>query len=134
MQSREYSLGLGARKLGSEVFDRQFPQPCYASKFAEEFAGGNFADSGNFGQRSAQPPARSTLPVEGDRKPMRFVANLLDQLKHRRVAVENDRLILAPEDIKNFLFLRDAGHRLIDDLQFFQRLRGRMQLADPSIN
>ena len=116
MQSGEYSLSLGARKLGGEVFHRQFPQPGYASKFAEKFASGHFAYSRNFSQGSAQAPARSTLPVEGDRKPVGFVANLLDELKNRRVAIENDGFVLAPEDIENFLFLGDAGHRLIDDL------------------
>jgi len=116
MQSGEYSLGLGARKFGGEVFHRQFPQPGHASKFAEKFASGHLAYSGNFSQGSAQPPARSTLPVEGNSKPVRFVANLLDQLKNRRVAVKNNGLILAPEDIEDFFFLRDAGHRLIDDL------------------
>src|SRR5262249_61562810 len=99
-----------------------------------KFASGNFADSGNFSQRSAQTPARPALAVKSDCEAMRFVANLLDQLKNRRVAVKNDGLILAPEHIENFLFLGDAGHRLIDDLEFFERLRSRMQLPDSPVN
>jgi hypothetical protein len=134
MQSGEYSLGQGAGQFGSEFFQRQFPQPRNASKFAEKFASGNFANSGNFSQRSAQTPGGSSLAVESDSKSMRFVPNLLDQLKHRRVAVKNDGLILAPEDIENFLFLRDAGHRLIDDLQFFQHLGRGVQLTNASVD
>src|SRR6202007_2766305 len=93
-----------------------------ASEFSQEFACRALANTGNFRQRSAQPPAGSPPAVESDRKTMCLITNLLDQLQHGRVPVENDRLVLAPENVQNLLFLRDASHWLVCCLEFFPRL------------
>ena len=43
-------------------------------------------------------------------------------------------LILLPEDVDDFLLLGNAGDGLIDDFQFLQRRRGRVELAEASVN
>jgi len=61
---------------------------------------------------------------------MRFVANLLNQVQDGRMAIQNAWFIFLAEDIENLFFFRDAGDRLVDDLQQFQSLRRSMQLPD----
>jgi hypothetical protein len=53
--------------------------------------------------------------VEGDRKTMGFVAYLLNQVQHRRMVVERNRLIFPAQDEQNFLLFGDAGEGLVDD-------------------
>ena len=72
--------------------------------------------------------------MKGHGEAVRLVANLLDQVQYGRVMIENHRLILAAEDIEDFLFFGDAGHGLIDDGQLLEGLRRRMQLADAAVD
>src|SRR5579863_9350251 len=47
---------------------------------------------------------------------------------------ENDGLVLPPEHVQNFLFLGNARQGLIDDLEFFQRLRRGVKLTESTID
>jgi len=79
-------------------------------------------------------PLAAPLAMKADRETMRFVANLLDQMKHRGVAIENARFVFLAENVKNLVFLGDAGHGLIDDLQGVQRLRRGVKLSNSAVN
>ncbi len=74
------------------------------------------------------------LAVERHREAVRLVADLLDEVQHGRVALQNDGLIFLAQHVKNFLFFRDAGYGLIDDLQRFECLGSGMKLADSTID
>ena len=76
----------------------------------------------------------AALPMETHGETMGFVADLLDQMQDRGVSFQNDRFVLLAEDVENFFFFGDAGHRLIDDLQGFERLRGGVQLPQPAVD
>src|SRR6202789_787709 len=72
--------------------------------------------------------------MEGDGEAMSFVANLLDQMQHGRMMVEDHRLIFTTENVENLFFLGDAGHRLIDDGEFVEGFGGGVELADAAID
>ena len=48
--------------------------------------------------------------------------------------LQYDRLIFLSKNVKNFFFFGDAGDRLIDDLQRFERLHRGVKLPDSAIN
>src|ERR1700685_2411513 len=50
------------------------------------------------------------------------------------MVVEDDRLIFAAEDVENFFFFGDAGHRLIDDGKLVERFGGGVELADAAVD
>ena len=76
----------------------------------------------------------ATQAVEGYGEAMGFVANLLDEMQHRRVAIENARLVFLAVDVEDLFFLGDAGERLIDDLQGLQGVGGGVELADSAVD
>src|SRR5215472_3367671 len=76
----------------------------------------------------------TALPVESDGEAMRFVANLLDQMQYGGVALQNDGFVLLAENEEDLVFLGDAGHGLIDDLERLERLGSGVQLADAAVD
>src|SRR5713101_7300445 len=100
-----------------------------AAEFAQQLLNRSRADSGDIAKRGLGLPLAATLAMEGHREAMCFVANLLNQMQHRRMAIENAGLVFLAENVKNLFLFRDAGHRLIDDLQGVQGLRRSMQLT-----
>src|SRR5207237_3749762 len=87
----------------------------------------------NFAQFRGAVANLAALAVEGHSEAMGFVSNKLDQVKHRVVVIECDRIIFLSTDINNLFALGNGSKRLIDDLQRCERLSGRMQLSEPSI-
>ncbi len=79
-------------------------------------------------------PFGAAFAVKGDGKTVGLIADLLDEMQHRGVMFKNDGLVFLAENVKNFFFLRNAGERLIDDLQRVERLRGGVKLADSSVD
>ena len=55
-------------------------------------------------------------------------------VQNRRELIQNDRLVFLPVDIDPLFAFRDRRQRLIGDADRFQRLRGRMQLAQSAIH
>src|SRR5260370_11738982 len=106
----------------------------YAPKFVQEFLRRLSTHPGDFTQGSLRLPLSSPLPVKRYRKTVGLVANLLNQVQHRRMPLQHDRLIFLPQHVKNLLFLRDARNWLIDDMQRLERLRRGVQLADTTID
>src|SRR6266481_7898901 len=101
----------------TQLFYARSPQVRDAAKFAQQLLDRARSDSGNIAQHCLRLPLAAPLAMEGDAETMRLVANLLDQMQHRRVTVQDARVIFLAEDIKNLFFLGNAGHRLVDDLQ-----------------
>ena len=99
------AVDAGAAKIGD------------AAEFAEEALGGFWADAGNFEERGGGLALGAALAMKCDGEAMGFVTDLLDQMKHGRVTIENNWFALLAEDVKNLFFFGDAGERLIDDLQ-----------------
>src|SRR2546425_7163713 len=127
-------LGLGRRDYAGKLLEAGLAQAGEAAEPPQKLLGGALAYPGDIHQRRVQRAARAALAVKGDRKPVGFVADLLDQVQDGRVALEHDRLVLLPKGIDYFLFFRDAGKRLIDDLEFFERRSGRVQLPDAAVD
>ena len=105
-----------------------------APKFLQQFLSRLCAHAGDFAQGSLRLPLSPPLPVKRHRKPVGLVANLLNEVEDRRMPLQYDRLIFLSENVKNFFFFRDARHRLIDDLQRFERLRRSVKLSNSSVN
>src|SRR5436190_24214014 len=74
------------------------------------------------------------LAVEGYRKRMRFVADQLDQMQHRRVMIKDYLFILWPENVNNFFTLGNRRQRLIDDLQSRQSFSSGMKLSQSAVD
>lgn len=105
-----------------------------AAEFVQEFLRGARADAGDAVESGFGLARGTALAVEGYGEAMRFVADLLDEMKDRRMMFENEGLIFLSEDVQNFFFFGDAGHGLVDDLQRIERLRGGVKLADAAVN
>src|SRR6266436_2371802 len=106
----------------------------YAPKFLQQFLRCPWAHTGDFVEHRFCLPLSSPLPVKRYRKTVGLVANLLNQVKNRRMPLQHDWLIFLPQHVKNLLFLRDALNWLIDDMQRVERLRRGVQLADTTID
>ena len=76
----------------------------------------------------------AALAMERNGKSVRLVANLLNQVQNGRVALQNNGFIFLAQNVKNLLFLRNAGNGLIDDLQRFERLRRGVKLPDSTVD
>ena len=76
----------------------------------------------------------AALPVKTHRESVRFVANLLDQVKDRGMVLQPDGLIFLTEDVDDFFLLGDAGDGLIDHFKLLQRRRGGVQLAQSAVD
>src|SRR5260370_13937459 len=128
----------GLRDLGrhdpSQLFSTRPPQVCDASEFPQQLLNRPWPDTWNVAKGRFRLPFAAALAVKADREAMRFVANLLDEVQHRRVALQNAGFVFLPQNVQNLFLLRYAGHRLIDDLQGFQSLRRGVQLADATVN
>jgi hypothetical protein len=88
-----------------------------ATEVFEQAAGRADANPRNleqFGGAVAHLPA---LAVEGDGEAVSLVADLLHEVQHRRVMVENNRLVFLSVDVDDFFPLGDSGQRLGDDFQ-----------------
>src|SRR5947209_11854973 len=99
-----------------------------APKLLQEFLSGAFAHPGDFQQSAPHLAFSPSQAVKGHRKPVRLVANLLNQVEDRRMPFEGDWLVLLAMNVNYLFFFGDAGERLIDDLQFFQGFRRGAEL------
>src|SRR5580704_9548220 len=125
MQGVEDALGLGAGDFGGDVVNAEFLEASDAAETAQEFLSRTVTNSGDFGKGSAEAGLGAALTVEGDREAMSFVANLLDQMQHGRVVVEDEG---------DLFFFGDTGHGLIDDREFVECFGGGVELADAAVN
>ena len=112
-----------------EVFGTGQSQAGDASKFSQQLLHGSRTDAGNFVEFRFQGSARAALPVKTDGEAVRFVADLLNQMQQRRMSFQADRFVLLAEDEQNLFLFGDCRHRLIDDFQLFQGLRGGVELS-----
>ena len=117
-----------------DLFDAGGPQLRDAAEAPQQLLRRARANAGNIFKACLNRALRAALAVKTDGKSVSFVADLLDQMKDRRMAFQADGLILLPEDVDDFLLLGNAGDGLIDDFQLFQRRRGRMELAEAAVN
>src|ERR1700676_2167155 len=102
-----------------------------ASKIPQQFLSDARTDSGNILQPRMNGAFAAPLPVKADDEAVRFVANLLDQMKDRGMMLQPDRLVFLAQNVNNFFLFRNAGDGLVDDFEFFERPAGGGQLADP---
>lgn len=134
LELTENSLRVFSRNHATQFFQTG---PLYvrnAAKFLQQFLRCPWAHAGDFAQCGLRLPFSAPLPVKRNCKSVGLIANLLNEVKDRRVPLQNDRLIFLSEDIKNLFFFRDAGNRLIDNLQRFESLSRSVKLADSAIN
>ena len=133
-QSTKDFFGILPRDHCAQLLDACSPDIRDASKFLQQFLRGSRSDSGDIAEGAMCLPLATPLAMKGHREAVRFIANLLNQMKDRRMVLQDDGFILLTKDKENFFFLRNAGHRLIDDLERFQRLRCGVQLPDATID
>lgn len=104
------------------------------AKFAQKFLRGTRADAGNAVESGFGLARGASLAMKGDGEAVRFVADLLDEMKNRRVGLEDDGLIFLAEDVEYFFFFSDAGDGLVDNLERIEGLRGGVKLADAAVD
>src|SRR5712664_1558064 len=134
LQMQKNSLCDLGRHDPAQLFSTGPPQVRDAAEFPQQLLDRPRPDTWNVAKGRFRLPLAAALPMKADREAMRFVTNLLDQVEHRRVALQNAGFVFLPQNVQNLFFLRDAGHRLIDDLQRFQSLRRGVQLADATVD
>lgn len=131
---RENSLSASARNDAAEAIEVSAAQVGDAAEGAQQFLRGERADARNVVQGGTGLALAAAQTVEGDGEAMGFVADLLDEVEDRGVAVEHARLVFTAVNVKDFFFFCDAGQRLIDDLQGFESLGGGAKLADATVD
>jgi hypothetical protein len=85
------------KRLGNhpgDLLDAGGTQLRDASKAPQKLLRGARANPGNILKARLNRSFGAALPVKADRKPMRFVADLLNQMEYRRMALQADGLIL----------------------------------------
>src|ERR1039457_5577113 len=92
------------------------------------------ANAGHFQQFGGPIPHLPALAVEGQGKTVGLIANELNQVKHRRVMVQRNRVFLLAVDVQDLLAFGDGSQRLIDDLERLQRVRSRVQLSETTVD
>src|SRR5882672_3319130 len=117
-----------------DLLDAGGPQLRDAAEPPQELLRRSRAHAGNVFQAGLNRAPRPALAMKSYREAVSFVADLLNQMQDWRMALQVDRLVLLPEHIDNFLLLGDAGDSLVDDLKFFQRRGGRVELAEAPID
>src|SRR5262245_12993490 len=125
----EDAFGAFSRDDFAQTFDAGAADIGDAAKLSQKALRGFWADAWNFEKRGGGLAFRTALPMKGDGEAMRFIANLLNEMKNRRMAIEDDGFVFLAVDKKNFFFLGDARERLIDNLRRFQGLCGSVKLA-----
>ena len=116
-QVREDALGAFSRDDFAEAFNAGAADIGNAAEFTQKTLRRFWTDTGDFQKRGSGLPFAAALAVKRDGETVSLVADLLDEMKNRRVAVEDDGLVFLAVNVKNFFFFGDAGERLIDDLQ-----------------
>jgi len=81
------------------------------------------ADAGNLEESTLGLAGCAALAMKGDCETMGFVADLLNEVQNRGVAIQGDGVVFLAENVEDFFLLGDAGQGLVDDLQGFQGLR-----------
>src|SRR5215469_91233 len=128
-QSREDFFGILPRDHCAQLLDACSLDIGNASKFLQQFLRGSRSDSGDVAEGAMCLALAPPLPVKSDREAVCLIADLLNQMQNRRMMLQDNRFVFLAQDKENFLSLRDAGHRLIDDLERFERLRRSVQLS-----
>src|SRR5438105_10211546 len=98
-----------------------------APEMFEQPTGGAFPHPWNLAQFRCPVANLAAFAVEGHSEAMGFVSNKLDQMQHRVVVIECDRIIFLSADVNDFFALGDGSEWLIDDLQPRERLSGCVQ-------
>src|SRR4030088_2853843 len=96
---RKNSLRDLARHYPAQLFSSRPPQVCDAAEFAQQPLRRPRPNAGNITKRGFRLPLAAALAMKAYGKSMRLVANLLDQMQHWRVAVQNAGLIFLAEDV-----------------------------------
>jgi hypothetical protein len=105
-----------------------------AAEFAEEFAGGGWADAGDFAEGGFGLALGAAEAVESDGEAVGFVADGLDEMEDGVVAVEFDRLVFLAVEVEDFFLFGDAGEGLVDDGEGFESFGGGVELADAAVD
>jgi hypothetical protein len=125
-QVRGDSFGNSSGDNLGDLFDAGRAQLRDASEIPQQFLRRARADAGDVFQPRLNGAFRAALPVKTHGEAVRFIANLLDQVKDRGMMLQPYRLILLAEDIDNLFLLGNARDRLVDDFKCFKSRGGRM--------
>src|SRR5271154_7554850 len=100
----------------------------------QQAASRGFANSRNLSQLRRAISYLAALAMEGNGEAMRFIADQLHQMQHRRMVIENYGLALLPVDVDDFFALGYGSQGLIDYFEGFQRLGCRVELTETSVD
>src|SRR5580658_3983716 len=106
----------------------------HAAEVFEKPPGRAFSYTGDFQQFGRTIAHLAAFAMESQGETVSFVADELDQVQHRRMVVERDRIFFLSIDVENLFALGDSCERLINDLERFQRLGGGVQLAQAAVD
>src|SRR5438105_3487983 len=88
----------------AEFFDAGALQIGDAAKLTQQLLNGARPDAGNVAESGFCLTLAAAVAVKGHRETVCFIANLLDEMKHRGVAVQNAGLVFLAKDVENFFF------------------------------
>ena len=108
-----------------QLLQGRAPYLVEAAELAQELLRRALPDARDFQQLGSDRALAAAPAVEGDRKAVGLVADLLDHAQNRIEAVQADRIVLLAEDVDRFLALGDGGQRLGDGPEFFERFGPR---------
>src|SRR5581483_2226186 len=130
----ENGFRLGARDYRGKGCYVRLLHSLQAAEMFEEATSGTRANPANLQKFGRAVSNLASLAVKGHSEAVRLVADQLNQVQDWGVMIEDDWLILLTVHVDDLLPLGNGGQRLIDNLQRFERLSGRVQLPQASIN
>ena len=97
---------------GAESGDVGFFDAAHAAEVFDEAGAGLRADAGDGEQFGVAVAHLAALAMVGDGEAMGLVADALDEMQHRRAAVEDDGLVFLAVEVDDLFALGDGGERL----------------------
>ena len=105
-----------------------------AAEVSEKALAGLRADTGNGKNLGLAVAHGAALAMIADGEAVALVADELHQMQHRRMAVEDDRLLFVAVEVDDLLLFCNRGQRLRGQAEGFKGLGGGVKLAQTAID
>ena len=127
-------LGGFAGDDGGERLRRGLLHIAQAAEVREKALAGLRADAGNLQQLGVSIPHGAALAMVADGEAMALVADELDEVQHRRAAVEDDGLVFVAVEVDDLFLFRDGGQRLRGEAERFESVGCGVELAEAAVD
>ena len=100
----------------------------------EKALAGLAADAGDVEEFGVAVSHRAALAMVADGEAVAFVADHLDEMKDRGVAVKDDGLVFVAVEVDDFFFFGDGGEGLRGEAEGLEGFGGGVELAEAPVD